>query len=235
MNIRFGLLRPDAGTRRWRGAEMALHSPADALCLGIGMVHQHFMLVDALPVWENIALADPKRPRWLLDPEAGKRRVRELAERYRLALDPDALCGELPVGARQRVEIAKALVRDVSLLVLDEPTAVLAPREVDDLFEAVRALVAAGTAILFISHKLEEVRAIADRITVLRRGRVTARVEHGSSADTKALARAILGTELGALGTEAASLGVDTDPHGAEADRAAATSRPATRGEVRLS
>ena len=194
MNVLFGRLRPDGGTIAWRGEPIVLASPAAALARGIGMVHQHFMLVDALPVWENVALSDPAAAGWSLDADRARQRVGELAARYRLALDPAAICGDLPVGARQRVEIAKALCRPVSLLILDEPTAVLAPAEIEELFATVRALVAAGTAVLFISHKIEEVLSLADTITVLRRGKATARVARGE-ADAAGLTRAIVGTE----------------------------------------
>ncbi|MFN8177119.1 MAG: ABC transporter ATP-binding protein [bacterium] len=197
VNLLFGMLRADAGRILWRGEETALRSPHDALARGIGMVHQHFMLVGALPVWENVALSDPKRPAFRLDAARGRRRVQELAERYSLALDPDARVDDLPVGARQRVEIAKALEGSAALLILDEPTAVLAPSEVDDLFAAIREMKRAGTAIVFISHKLDEVLAISDRVTVLRRGRVVARVRT-EDADASSLARAIVGEEAAA-------------------------------------
>jgi simple sugar transport system ATP-binding protein len=192
VNLLFGMLRPDAGHILWRAEEISLRSPHDALARGIGMVHQHFMLVGALPVWENVALSDPKRPSFRLDASRGRRRVRELAARYSLALDPDARVDDLPVGARQRVEIAKALEGSVALLILDEPTAVLAPSEVDDLFAVIREMKRAGTAVLFISHKLDEVLAISDRVTVLRRGRVVSRVRT-EDADASSLARAIVG------------------------------------------
>jgi simple sugar transport system ATP-binding protein len=160
------------------------------------MVHQHFMLVDRLSVWENVWLAHPARPRWRLRREAGRDAVLRLAERFGLDLDPDAPAGELPVGGRQRVEIAKALARDCRLLILDEPTAVLAPGEIDGLFAVIRRLRGRGAAVLFISHKLDEVAAVADRITVLRHGRVTAR-RSAAGADRRELARAILGEAAG--------------------------------------
>ncbi|MBZ0269171.1 ATP-binding cassette domain-containing protein, partial [bacterium] len=172
LRLLFGTLRPDAGTIRWRGTPVTLDSPKDAHALGIGMVHQHFMLVDALTVWENLWLAHPARPGLRLDARAARRAVRELSERFALDLDPDARVADLPVGVRQRLEIAKALTRRTDLLILDEPTAVLTPPEIDALFAVMTELRAAGSAVLFISHKLREVLRISDRITVLRRGRV---------------------------------------------------------------
>ncbi|MGQ0723201.1 MAG: ABC transporter ATP-binding protein [Candidatus Eiseniibacteriota bacterium] len=194
MHVLFGMLRPDAGTLRWHDREIRPASPAEALALGIGMVHQHFQLVDALTAWENVWLAHPARPRLRLDRRRAREAVSELAERFRLRLDPDAVCGELPVAARQKVEIAKALSRPCSLLILDEPTAVLAPPEARDLFAVVRELTARGTAVLFITHKLDEALAVSDRVTVLRRGRVTLASETAKAARDE-LVRAILGTD----------------------------------------
>ncbi len=196
MNVLYGLARPDAGTLRWRGVEVRLRSSAEALALGVGMVHQHFMLVPALTVWENVWLAHPDRPRFRLRRARARAATEDLSRRFRLDLPVDARVDDLPVGTRQRVEIAKALSRPVSLLILDEPTAVLAPAEVRELFVVVRALREAGTTVLFISHKLAEVRAISDRVTVLRRGRVTAR---GVTAQLGAeeLARSIVGVDAG--------------------------------------
>ncbi len=192
MNLLFGMLRPDAGEIRWRGRRERFDGPSDALRLGIGMVHQHFMLVPALTVWENVWLTHPERRRFGLDPAHAKREVRRLAERFGLGIDPETRVADLPVGARQRVEIAKALSRDASLLILDEPTAVLTPGETGELFRVVGRLVEAGTSVLFISHKLDEVLEISDRITVLRHGRVTARCL-ASEADATELARRVVG------------------------------------------
>jgi simple sugar transport system ATP-binding protein len=194
MHVLFGMLRPDVGTIRLRGREIRPASPAEALALGIGMVHQHFQLVDALTVLENVWLAHPARPALRLRAGRARAAVRELAERLRLRLEPDAVCGRLPVASRQKVEIAKALSRPCSLLILDEPTAVLAPPEARDLFDVVRELVAGGTAVLFITHKLDEALAVSDRITVLRRGRVTLSAETAKTSRGELL-RAILGTE----------------------------------------
>ncbi len=197
MNLLYGLLLPDAGRIRWRGREARFGGPADALALGIGMVHQHFTLVPALTVWENVWLAHPGRAELLVDADRARGEVRALAERFGLALDPDARVRDLPVGARQRIEITKALTRDISLFILDEPTAVLAPGEVRTLFRVLRRLAEAGSAILFISHKLDEVLEVSDRITVLRHGRVTARCST-AEADAAELTRRILGDEIAA-------------------------------------
>jgi simple sugar transport system ATP-binding protein len=201
MNVLFGALRPDAGAIEFRGAPVAWRSPADALAAGLGMVHQHFTLVPALTVAENVWLAHPARPRLRLRAAAAAGAVAALSDRFRLDLDPAARVEDLPVGARQRVEIAKALAREPSLLILDEPTAVLAPPETRDLFDGIAALREAGTSVLFISHKLDEVLEISDRITVLRRGRVTARVR-AAEADASSLTRAIVGEPAGATPRE---------------------------------
>ncbi len=194
MNVLYGILRPDAGKLVWRGQDVRLRSSADARALGIAMVHQHFMLVPALSVWENIWLAHPDRPRFRLTRGRARRACEELGRRFRLDLPLDAKVEELPVGARQRVEIAKALSRRVRLLILDEPTAVLAPSEVGDLFDVIRRLTDGGTAVAFISHKLDEALEISDRITLLRRGRILAR---GRTGDTERgeLTRRIVGAD----------------------------------------
>ena len=166
MNQLYGLLQPDEGQILVDGEPRTFRSPRDAIAAGIGMVHQHFMLVPVFTVAENIALgAEETRggPFGWLDRRRGRRDVLETSERYGLAVDPDALVENLPVGAQQRVEIVKALTRDVDLLILDEPTAVLTPQETEELLSVMRSLSDAGKAIVFISHKLNEVKAIADR------------------------------------------------------------------------
>jgi simple sugar transport system ATP-binding protein len=168
MRVAYGMVRPDAGVIRMGGNEVRLTSPLAAISAGMGMVHQHFTLVPAMTVQENLALGGRGRLR-TRDMTA---RVREIAERTGFALDPFARVDSLPVGAQQRVEIAKALARDASLLILDEPTAVLAPSEVEDLLRWLRAYVDAGHAAVLITHKLREALAVADDVTVLRRGRV---------------------------------------------------------------
>ena len=173
MNVLYGLLQPDAGEIVLDGAPVSFSGPGDALAAGIGMVHQHFMLVPVFTVAENVMLGDePVGRGGLLDVAAARRRVREVSDRYGFGVDPDALVEDLPVGVQQRVEIIKALVRDARVLILDEPTAVLTPQETDELIAIMRQLRAGGTSIVFITHKLREVRAVADRITVIRRGAV---------------------------------------------------------------
>ena len=193
MNVLYGLIQPDEGEILLDDKPVAIHSPRDAIRAKIGMVHQHFMLVPVFTVAENVTLgAEPVRrlatPAMnlgglrvpalglpsigLLDRRRARRDVLELSERFGLQVDPDALVEDLPVGVQQRVEIIKALLRDASVLVLDEPTAVLTPGETEDLFRIMRELRAGGRSIIFISHKLKEVQAIADNITVIRRGKV---------------------------------------------------------------
>ncbi len=173
MNVLYGLYRADEGEIIVDGTPLQLDDPGDAIDAGIGMVHQHFMLVPVFTVAENIVLGvEHTRGLGRLDRARASKEVAELAERSGLPVDPDALVEDLPVGIQQRVEILKALYRDARLLILDEPTAVLTPQEADDLFDAIRAFTAEGRSVVFISHKLREHRVIADRISVLRRGRI---------------------------------------------------------------
>jgi ABC-type uncharacterized transport system ATPase subunit len=173
MNVLYGLVQPDEGEILVDGKPVTIRSPKDAINAKIGMVHQHFMLVPVFTVAENVILGvEPTRGRWLLDHRRARREVRELSERYGLEVNPDARIEDLPVGVQQRVEIIKALLRQASVLILDEPTAVLTPGETEDLFRIMRELREGGRSIVFISHKLKEVQAIADDVTVIRRGRV---------------------------------------------------------------
>ncbi|HLQ53773.1 MAG TPA: ABC transporter ATP-binding protein [Streptosporangiaceae bacterium] len=173
MNVLYGLTHPDQGQILLDGREVVFRSPRDAIRAGIGMVHQHFMLVPVFTVAENVTLGvERTRGLGLLDRRRARRDVLELSGRYGLNVDPDAYVEDLPVGIQQRVEIVKALLREASVLILDEPTSVLTPGETDDLFRVVRQLREGGRSIVFISHKLKEVQAIADTITVIRRGRV---------------------------------------------------------------
>ena len=174
MNQLYGLLQPDEGHIVVDGEPRVFRSPRDAIAAGIGMVHQHFMLVPVFTVAENIALGAEKvrgGPLGVLDRRRARREVIEVSQRYGLPVNPDELVENLPVGVQQRVEIVKALTRDVDLLILDEPTAVLTPQETDELLSVMRGLAKTGKSIVFITHKLKEVKAIADRITVIRRGR----------------------------------------------------------------
>ena len=173
MNILYGLQQPDEGEIVIDGKPVTFRSPKDAITVGIGMVHQHFMLVPVFTVAENVTLG-VERTRFLglLDRRRTRREVLELSTRFGLEVDPDAYVENLPVGVQQRVEIIKALLREASMLILDEPSSVLTPSETQDLFRIMRELRAGGRSIVFISHKLKEVQAIADTITVIRRGRV---------------------------------------------------------------
>ena len=173
MNILYGLATPDAGEIRINGEPVVIGDPADAIDRGIGMVHQHFMLVPVLSVADNILLgAETMANPIFIDRDEARRRIRELGSRFGFEIDPDAQVGSLSVGWQQRVEILKALYREASILVLDEPTAVLTPQETKEIFAVLRRLAAEGHSIIFISHKLYEVLEIADRITVIRRGKV---------------------------------------------------------------
>ncbi|HEY4689514.1 MAG TPA: ABC transporter ATP-binding protein [Anaerolineae bacterium] len=172
MNILYGLYLPDSGEIRVKGKAAAIHSPKDAIALGIGMVHQHFMLIPVFSVAENVMLGDETVRRGMLDGKTVAAKVKDLSHKYGLDVDPQALVGQLPVGVQQRVEIVKTLYRDAEILILDEPTAVLTPQEADDLFRIMRELTKRGVSIVFITHKLKEVLAVADRITVMRVGRV---------------------------------------------------------------
>jgi simple sugar transport system ATP-binding protein len=182
MNVACGLYRPDAGSLEVRGRPVTLRGPRDAIALGIGMVHQHFMLVPPLTVAENVVLGQEPRRHGLLDRAAMVRGVRDVAERYGFELDPDAIVEQIGVGAQQRVEIVKALYRGADLLILDEPTANLTPQEARDFLAVARRLAEDGRGVVFISHKLREVLAVADRVVVMRRGR---KVWEGPAAGTR--------------------------------------------------
>ncbi|MFG1902714.1 ABC transporter ATP-binding protein [Micromonospora carbonacea] len=186
MNVLYGLYQPDEGEILVDGAPLKLKGPSDAIAAGIGMVHQHFMLVPVFTVAENVMLgAEQVRGgiAGFLDRRRARREVAEVSQRYNLRVDPDAIIEDLPVGIQQRVEIVKALTRDVDLLILDEPTAVLTPQETEELLTVMRSLKAAGKSIVFITHKLGEVKAIADRITVIRRGRTVGTASPTASRD----------------------------------------------------
>jgi general nucleoside transport system ATP-binding protein len=173
MNILYGLYTPDEGEVIIRGEKVVIHGPSDAIAHGIGMVHQHFMLVPVFTVTENVMLGIEKtRAGVFLDRETVAKEIRDISDRFGLKVDPDAMVEDLPVGLQQRVEIIKILYRQADILILDEPTAVLTPQEVEDLFKVIHSLVDQGKSIIFISHKLNEVLEVANHITVLRLGRV---------------------------------------------------------------
>jgi ABC-type uncharacterized transport system ATPase subunit len=195
MSILFGLQPPDAGEVRLRGAPVRFRSPSDAMAAGLGMVHQSFKLFSSLTAWENIVYgAEPRRGPFL-DRKVARQRVADLAAHHRLAVDPDARVCDLSVGVRQRVEILKALHRDARILILDEPTAVLTPPERDALFAVLKNLAVEGRTVLIVTHKLNEVIAITDRVTVLRDGRTVASLR---TADTDAgeIVRAMTGRSV---------------------------------------
>ncbi len=181
VNIIFGLYQADTGEVRRNGEVMNLTGPRDAIANQIGMVHQHFQLVPVLSVAENVVLGDEPTRHGVVDLDEAAAVVRRLSERFGLEIDPQALVEDLPIGIQQRVEILRALYREVDILILDEPTAVLTPQETSHLLEVLRGLADTGVAVVFITHKLREVIAVADEITVMRRGRV---VGHTTPADT---------------------------------------------------
>src|SRR5689334_9274279 len=196
MNILYGLYRPDAGEIRLNGKPVSFGSASDAIEAGIGMVHQHFMLIPVMTVAENVVLGtEPVKEGVLLDEAAAERRVADMAKTFNFAVEPGALVEDIGVGQQQRVEIMKALYRNADVLILDEPTAVLTPQEAAGLFEILRTLQREGISIIFISHKLNEVLEIADRITVLRRGKIVETVPR-EGATQEALARAMVGREV---------------------------------------
>jgi simple sugar transport system ATP-binding protein len=173
MNILYGLYQPDEGEIFVKGQPIKVHSPRDAIAAGVGMVHQHFMLVPVFTVTENVMLGDEDvRPGGVLNKRAAADKIRHISEQYSLEVDPDAYVKDLPVGVQQRVEIIKLLYREANILILDEPTAVLTPQEIEGLFKIMRSLVERGKSIIFITHKLKEVLEIANRITAIRRGKV---------------------------------------------------------------
>jgi general nucleoside transport system ATP-binding protein len=196
-NILTGLYRPDEGEIRLWGEPVEFHSPRDALDAGIAMVHQHFRLVSPFTVAENVVLGDHRDVgrTFLLHPRTIDRRVSELSQRYGLAVDPDARIWQLSLGEQQRVEVLKALYKDARILILDEPTAVLTPQEAQALFGTIRAMADDGRTVVFISHKLHEVKAVADRVTVLRRGRSVATVP-AADATPRSLAALMVGHEI---------------------------------------
>jgi general nucleoside transport system ATP-binding protein len=194
MNIVYGLLKADSGEIFVDGEAVKINSPADALKVGIGMVHQHFMLIPVFTVAENIVLGHEEVRRGRLTLDEAKIKIKKISDNFKFEIDPDAIVEELPVGIQQRVEIIRALMYDAKVLILDEPTAVLTPQETDELLNIMRTLRSKGTSIIFITHKLREVKAVADQISVIRRGKVV-----GTTAPTatqEELASMMVGHEV---------------------------------------
>jgi general nucleoside transport system ATP-binding protein len=195
MNVLYGLVTPDEGTIELAGEAVSWSGPQDAISHGIGMVHQHFMLVPSLTVLENVIIGSAPTHRGLIDRRKARRTVLAVSEEYSLRVDPDRRVADLPVGAQQRVEILKALYRGAEVLVLDEPTAVLTPQEAVELGGVMKQLTSSGKSVLFISHKLKEVMAVSDDITVMRRGKVTGRFL-ASETNERELARTMVGRDV---------------------------------------
>ncbi|HET8777102.1 MAG TPA: ATP-binding cassette domain-containing protein, partial [Candidatus Limnocylindria bacterium] len=197
MNVLYGLYQPDEGEILIDDRPVQFADPGDAIAAGIGMVHQHFMLVPVFTVTENVMLGveTTTGPFGRLDEAATRERILELSERHGLRIDPDAVVEELPVGVRQRVEIIKTLYRESQILILDEPSAVLTPQETDELVAIMRSLAEAGDSIIFITHKLDEVLEVADRIVVLRGGRVAGSTRPEETNKTE-LARMMVGRDV---------------------------------------
>jgi ABC-type uncharacterized transport system ATPase subunit len=195
MNVVYGLYAPDEGEFLVNGKHVQINGPHDAINYGIGMVHQHFMLVPVFSVTENMILGSEVTKGTSLDLKRARREILEISEAYGLEVDPDAIVEDIPVGVQQRVEILKALYRKANILVLDEPTAVLTPQEAEDLFRVMRQLTEKGVSIIFITHKLKEILKVADRVTVMRRGKV---VGHTSPAETdqQGLATMMVGRDV---------------------------------------
>ena len=195
MNMLYGLLEPTEGTISMDGRPVTIHGPRHAIDLGIGMVHQHFMLIPVFTVAENIVLGDEPTHGQVLDMKAAEERVRQLSEQYGLKVDPTARVQDITVGQQQRAEILKALYRKARILILDEPTAVLTPQEIDELLKVVRQLRDEGMSIIMITHKLKEVLSIADRISVLRRGQMVGTVDTAGQTEDS-LAEMMVGREV---------------------------------------
>ncbi|HLO02869.1 MAG TPA: ABC transporter ATP-binding protein [Symbiobacteriaceae bacterium] len=196
MNLLYGLYTPDEGTMEWKGEQVNIRDPRHAISLGIGMVHQHFMLVPVFTVAENIVLGTEPTAGGAIDMKRAIADVRKLSEQYGLAVDPEAKVESISVGQQQRVEILKALYRGAELLILDEPTAVLTPQEVLELGEIMKSLVAQGKTIIIITHKLKEVRHLADRVSVIRRGRKVATVDDPRAKSERELAALMVGRDV---------------------------------------
>ena len=195
MSVLFGLYQPEQGVIKKNGKEVKINNPNDANDLGIGMVHQHFKLVECFSVLDNIMLGVEPCKAGFLQKEVARKKVVELSEKYGLRVDPDALVSDISVGMQQRVEILKMLYRDNEILIFEEPTAVLTPQEIDELMEIMRGFKAEGKSILFITHKLNEIMAVADRCTVLRKGKYIGTVDIANSSKEE-LSRMMVGRDV---------------------------------------
>ncbi len=195
MNILYGLYTPDEGEIRMNGKQVSVHSPREAIDLGVGMVHQHFMLIPVMTVAENIVLGMEPHNGPFIDLRSAEKRVGELSQQFGLAVRPEARVESISVGQQQRAEILKALFRGADILILDEPTAVLTPQEAGELFAIIESLKADGKSIIFITHKLNEVLEVADRITVLRRGKTVGTVPKEGATES-GLAQLMVGREV---------------------------------------
>ena len=235
MNVLYGLYRPDEGQILINGKPVEMSSPRDAIDLGIGMVHQHFMLIPVMTVAENIVLGvEPTREKVLLDEDAAEEKVKQIAQSFKFAIDPHARIENISVGQQQRVEILKALYRGAEILILDEPTAVLTPQEALELFGILRTLTQEGMSVIFISHKLHEVLDIADRVTVLRRGKMIETLPR-EGATQEQLAKLMVGREVFLQRGQEAGRARGAPPPGGEPRRprparAAGRSRRLVRG-----
>jgi ABC-type uncharacterized transport system ATPase subunit len=195
MNILYGLYQPDQGEIFIQGEPASIKSPHDAIQLGIGMVHQHFMQVPTLRVVDNVILGLKSAGQFILDRDSARKKLAKISESYGLKIDPEAMIWQLSIGDRQRVEILKALYRDIKVLILDEPTSVLTPLETEELFQTIQKLVDHGLSVIFITHHLEEALSITNRITVLRNGKVVGTIPTAST-NKRELASMMVGREV---------------------------------------
>jgi simple sugar transport system ATP-binding protein len=195
MSVLFGLYKPDRGSIRIHGKESQISNPTQANEMGIGMVHQHFKLVHNFTITENIVLGLEPKKGWTIDLASATRRIRELSEHYGMSVDPAAVIEDVSVGMQQRVEILKMLYRNANVLIFDEPTSVLTPQEIQDLTQIMRSLIDEGKSIILITHKLKEIKAIADRCTVIRRGKVIGTVDVKDTSEAE-MARMMVGREV---------------------------------------
>ena len=202
MSVLFGLYQPEKGIIKKDGKEVKINNPNDATALRIGMVHQHFKLVDVFTVLDNIILGAEPVNGLVVNRAAARKKVMELSERYGLKVDPDALVEDISVGMQQRVEILKMLYRDNEILIFDEPTAVLTPQEIDELMEIMRGFRAEGKSILFITHKLAEIKAVADRCSVLRKGKYMGTVDVANTS-VEEMSRLMVGRDVQLVSSKA--------------------------------